>query len=109
MIYDGDGNILNSTGLRKVTNIINGYAKAIATSGWGILDRNGRPVTAFDYDEIGQFNTDYVWFRKNGLYGLFNKDFSELVPATFKGEIRAILRKNESLMTLEVPEAMSSY
>jgi hypothetical protein len=69
-------------------------------SAWGYIDRNGKTVIDFQYDECWDFSNGLAVIKKNGLYNLINKQnriitdwyneiglFSEgLAPASLKGK-----------------------
>jgi hypothetical protein len=63
------------------------YYKASIGNRWGVMDKNGKVMIPFVYDEVYDFmgGMELYMVRKNNLYGLFDKKFNEMLPCVYEG------------------------
>ncbi len=51
---------------------------------WGSINKNGKLVIPFEYDELWDFNEKgYAQFKKDGKWGVINKINNIIIPATY--------------------------
>ena len=51
---------------------------------YGTIDKNGKLIIPFEYDELWDFNKNgYAQFKKDGKWGVINKFNNIIIPATY--------------------------
>ena len=62
----------------------NGVAR-VMTDGrkWNYIDKSGKPLITFDYDEVGNFHDGMAWVTKDGKYGYINTSGELVIPMVY--------------------------
>lgn len=72
---DGEEAILPSCGITHLGVFYNGTARARKAEGWGLVDVNGKEVTAFNFKQINaHYNNGYVAVDAEGKRGFMTDD-----------------------------------
>jgi|GEM_PF-2503638 len=59
-------------------------AGAMMNGKWGVIDKTGKEVIPFQYDEIGSHAQGLVSVKKDGKWGRFDKTGKEIIPVKYK-------------------------
>jgi|GEM_PF-3201593 len=68
---------------------------------WGFLDRNGKAVTGFSYEDAGHFSNGLANVRSNGRWGYIDHNDRFVIPPTwqyaapFKGQYAWVVQDNK--------------
>lgn len=77
-----------------------GVTKVSKDSLWALADTDGKAVTSFAYEAIGDTVSDYIPAKKNGRWGYISPTGTNLIPFTFAqagcfNEELALVKTNE--------------
>lgn len=61
----------------------NGYAPVKKNGLWGIIDKFGKQIIPFEYDDLSCANFDYFIYSKDGGYGVLDKTGVTVIPPNY--------------------------
>lgn len=89
VLIDRSGKIISEEGKYQRIDDFNSDCLALANiSGnaktYVLLDTDGKQLTPLEYEEIGTFGEGFAPVRRNGLFGLINRQGKEVIPPRYE-------------------------
>ncbi|MBW6536852.1 MAG: WG repeat-containing protein [Mariniphaga sp.] len=77
-----------------------GFLKAKKKSLWGIVDYNGKEIVPHTYDEINNFNDEFLLVKKDGCLGTISTNFEEVISPIYQ----SISRNKTGLLKVQLSD-----
>lgn len=87
---DKTGKAITEMKYDDVTPFLNGLALVIVNKKFGVVNKTGKEIVPPIYTEISS-NGAYLYFEKDGKWGVMNNSGSIIIPAQFEGFIQAFV------------------
>lgn len=81
-VIDHDGDVIVPLQYEDIRLDLDGM-RAKLNGKWGVTDACYRPVTPFEYDEIGEFRCGFADYERDGGVGMMASDGHELTPPVY--------------------------